>query len=91
MARDVVAATRHLQAIHLDVDSIDSDAFGVYSVVEDDDAPDVRIAWVERDVDATDAEWQYVISTVAAALNDPTSAASTIRAKGRREVRKYVQ
>jgi hypothetical protein len=53
----------------------------VYAAIENDaNETAVRsIAGVQRGPDATDEEWQYVVSAIAAVLNDETDAAEELR------------
>lgn len=75
------------EEIRVDVGSIDGAAV---SITAGGGGGDRIVAQVTRWPDVTDGEWQYVVSALAAALNDGTGAASAIRAKARREVRAFV-
>ena len=73
-----------MDGIRVDIASIDGAACTVI------DGSGEGIAYLTRWPDASPEAWQYAVSVLAAALNDPTAAASAIRAKGRREVRAFI-
>lgn len=76
--------------VTVEVDSINIDYFAVTIPVEDNEVPDFQVAAVHRLEGASDEQWQFVVSAVAAALNDDSDAARSIRNKARLEVDKFI-
>lgn len=71
------------EGIQVDVGSIDGAAVSIT------DGEDRIVAQVTRWPDIEPAQWQYVVSALAAVLNDASASASSLRAKARREVRDF--